>query len=134
MDIKELARQTNKVNKHLKKLGKFSLFLPPTFSPENLKAYLEAKWDNMTDQYRTCPAPWVGLDITASGDLAPCHIFYDLVMGNLYEHSFEEIWNGEKYQIFRAYMKEHKLMSICPGCCILYLAGRRIKKRKKIIA
>jgi len=46
-------------------------------------------------------------------------------VGNLHEQSISEIWNGEKYNTFRAHMKEHGLMSICPGCCILYLAGIR---------
>jgi radical SAM protein with 4Fe4S-binding SPASM domain len=97
--------------------------LPSTFSEENLAAYLRAQWGKMTDRYRTCPVPWTVCDITATGAVAPCHIFYDLTLGNLYEHSFGEIWNGEPYRKFRAYMEQNRLMSICPGCCILYLAG-----------
>jgi radical SAM protein with 4Fe4S-binding SPASM domain len=81
------------------------------------------EWGRMTDKYAKCPIPWSSLDITARGDAAPCHIFYDLVMGNIYEASFEEIWSGEPYRKFRDHMERHKLMSICPGCCVLYLAG-----------
>ncbi len=132
VDTVELARQVNNVVKELKKIGKTVLLLPPTFSPKNLRAYLEARWDDMEDTYRGCVIPRVGVDITASGDVAPCHVFYDLIMGNLYENSFEEVWNGENYQKFRAYMKKHQLMSICNGgCCILYLAGKKKRKRKK---
>ena len=47
----------------------------------------------------------------------------DLVMGSLHEHTFDQLWNGERYRRFRAYMDTHGLMSICPGCCILFLAG-----------
>ena len=77
----------------------------------------------MSDRYSSCPVPWNDVDIMATGEVAPCHVFYDLVTGNLHEQSFEEIWNGEKYGKFRAHMHSHGLMSICPGCCILYLAG-----------
>ena len=129
VDTVELARQVNKVVKHLKKIGKNFVLEPPTFSPENLKAYVEARWNDMSDTYVGCLVPWISVDITAAGDVAPCHAFYDLVLGNLYENNIEEIWNGENYQKFRTYMRKNKLMSICPGCCILYLAGK--KKRKK---
>ncbi|TFG26871.1 MAG: radical SAM protein [Promethearchaeota archaeon] len=131
MDVDELATQVIKVSKNLSSLGKTIMLLPPTFSQENLSAYLKAEWSKMTDQYHTCLVPWLGVDITATGDLAPCHVYYDLVMGNLHEQSFEEIWNGEKYQRFREYMLQHKFMSICPGCCILYLAGKKKRKREK---
>ena len=127
----ELARQVNEVCKRLQSLGKNILLLPPTFSSKNLTAYMNAKWHEMTDTYFSCPIPWHAVDITASGDLAPCHIFYDLIMGNLYDHSFEEIWNGNKYQTFRKYMEQHHLISICPGCCILYLWGKKTRRKKK---
>ena len=129
MDVNELATQVKKVRKRLSALGKSILLLPPTFSRENLSAYLKVDWKSMTDQYRSCLVPWFGVDITATGDLAPCHVYYDLVIGNLYEQSFEEIWNGDKYQRFREYMLQNKFMSICPGCCILYLAGKKKRKR-----
>ena len=125
---KELAQQVNKVSKYLESLGKKVLLLPPTFSQENLSAYLKADWDKMNDRYHSCLVPWYSVDITASGDLAPCHVYYDLIMGNLHEQSFEEIWNGDSYQKFREYMLQNRFMSICSGCCILYLAGRKQKK------
>jgi radical SAM protein with 4Fe4S-binding SPASM domain len=128
MNTKKLAAQVKKVHKYLESLGKKVLLLPPTFSQENLSAYLKADWDKMTDKYHSCLVPWYSVDITASGDLAPCHVYYDLIMGNLHEQSFEEIWNGDRYQKFRKYLLQNKFMSICPGCCILYLAGRKQKK------
>jgi radical SAM protein with 4Fe4S-binding SPASM domain len=123
MDAAEIARQVDSVREALQEMGKGVLLLPPTFSEENISAYLAAKWDEMSDLYSGCPVPWNDVDIMATGEVAPCHVFYDLVTGNLHEQSFEEIWNGEKYRKFRARMRSHGLMSICPGCCILYLAG-----------
>ena len=123
MDVAELTRQVGAVGDRLQELGKGLLLLPPTFSEENITAYLGAKWDEMTDRYTGCAVPWSSADITAAGDVAPCHVFYDFLVDNLQERSFVEIWNGENYRKFRAYMKSHGLMSACPGCCILFLAG-----------
>lgn len=123
IDSGEVARQVNNVSDVLQQMGKNVLLLPPTFSPDNLRSYLGAKWTKMSDMYRSCPIPWSAADITATGDVAPCHIFYDLTMGNVYKDSFENIWNGRRYLSFRSYMEKSGLMPICHGCCILYLAG-----------
>ena len=131
IDTCVLSSQVNAVSRRFRELGKNILLLPPTFSPKNLKAYLNAEWEKMSDLYQECMVPWTSIDVTASGDIAPCHIFYDLTMGNLHEQSFGEIWNNEKYLKFRSFMREHKFMSICPGCCILYLAGKRLRRKKK---
>ncbi len=123
MDTAELSRQVRAVQSRLAELGKNVLLLPRVFTPDNLSAYFRMDWPKMTEKYSACPAPWNSLDIIASGDVAPCHIFYDLVMGNIYENSFEEIWNGERYGKFRAHIERHGLMPVCYGCCVLYLAG-----------
>jgi radical SAM protein with 4Fe4S-binding SPASM domain len=121
MDITELTRQICKVQKCLKDRGKTARILPPTCSHDNFLAYFNAEWDSMIDRYSKCRIPWVSVEVTASGDVAPCHIFYDLTFGNLYERSLNEIWNGEMYNKFRTYLRKNGLMSICNGCCILYL-------------
>jgi len=129
IDRSELSRQVLRVKEALKEKNKYLLLLPPSFTPDNLDAYLKADWSKMSDQYNRCIIPWVSTDIVANGDIAPCHIFYDLVMGNLYEASFQDIWFGSKYQKFRDYISCNQFMSICPGCCILYLSGNKVRKR-----
>lgn len=131
IDRTELSRQVNKVRTYYSSQNKNVMLLPPTFSSQNLEAYLTSKWDQMTDVYEKCIIPWVSVDIVANGDVAPCHIFYDLVLGNLYENNIADIWNGEKYKRFRDYMESKKFMSICSGCCILYLTGKKFRKRTK---
>ena len=121
IDTIQVAHQIENIKQRFREIDIGLNLLPPTYSPKNLSAYFSANWNEMTDKYANCSVPWYACEITANGDVAPCHIFYDLVVGNLYEQSFDEIWNSNKYRIFREYMKEHKLMSICPGCCILYL-------------
>jgi len=131
VDTVELSNQVNEVSNQLRKKGKSVLRLPPTFSPENLAAYLKGNWGQMKDLYETCNVPWLAVDVTATGDLAPCHVFFDLVMGNLHTQSFEEIWNGINYRKFRDYMTQKKLISISPGCCILYLVGKKLRKKNR---
>ena len=131
IDIYELTKQVKVVEDVLFKKKKNLLLLPPTFSPNNLKAYLKADWNGMKDQYNKCYSPFVSADIVANGDVAPCHVFYDLVMGNLHEQSISEIWNGSRYTKFRNMMKQQTFMPICSGCCILYLSGKKARKRKE---
>jgi len=129
IEVTAISSQVNKVFDKFRKQNIKTLFLPPTYSPENLSAYLKADWQNMIDQYESCPVPWVGCEITASGKVAPCHVFHDFTLGNLKESSFMEVWNGDKYTKFRRYMKKNKFMPLCNiGCCILYIAGRQISQ------
>jgi len=130
IDRTELSKQVNRVRTYYSSQNKYAVLLPPTFSSQNLEAYLTSNWDQMTDVYEKCIIPWVSTEIVANGDVAPCHIFYDLVLGNLYENSITDIWNGEKYKKFRDYMELKKFMPICPGCCILYLAGKKLRKKR----
>ena len=126
MDFIELSRQLNTVIKYLEEKGIRVIREPPLSSIEDLIAYFKAEWENLSIQYETCPLPWSSTDIAANGDVVPCHVFYDLVVGNLHQNSLLEIWGGEKFTKFREYMDKNKLMSICHGCCLLYIYG--IKK------
>ena len=131
INAEELSRQVKNVIAKLDSKHKNYLLLPPTFSTDNITAYLKAKWEEMTDIYKTCLSPWTSIDITASGDVAPCHIFYDLVFGNLNENTIFDIWNGEKFKKFRKYFNQNNLLPVCYGCCILYLSGKKFRKLAK---
>jgi len=125
MDLVELSRQLDSAVKYLEEKGVVVLREPPLSSIEDLEAYFKADWENLSIQYETCPLPWISTDIAANGDIVPCHVFYDLVVGNLHQNSLLEIWKGEKFKKFREYMDINKLMSICQGCCLLYLHGTK---------
>ncbi|MHA1233684.1 MAG: radical SAM protein [Promethearchaeota archaeon] len=131
IDTEVLSRQVKNVIAKLDSTHKNYLFLPPSFSSVNIKAYLGAKWKEMTDRYKTCLSPFNAIDITASGDVAPCHIFYDLILGNLNEKTVFDIWNGDKFQKFRSYFSQSSLLPVCSGCCILYLSGKKFRKLAK---
>ena len=119
MDLKEMLRQLRKVRSALLRQGIFLLLLPNTWTERNLALYLQARWQEMKDYKGHCIAPWAVTDVTARGAVAPCHIFYDLTLGNLQSQSIREIWNGGAFNHFRSYMQKH-LLPICPACCQFY--------------
>lgn len=66
-----------------------------------------------------CVAPWHELIIRRTGDVYPCVDLPDYKFGNIYNDSFQEIWEGERAQIFRNYMKTDNLM-MCNRCTRLF--------------
>lgn len=58
------------------------------------------------------------------GTVYPCCMASDpsMVMGNVYEHSFQEIWNGENWRRLREEMRSGQYRSACEDCS-LRLAG-----------
>lgn len=68
-----------------------------------------------------CSAAWVGFHVFYNGDVAPCCIWTgtpeDERLGNLFENTAREIWNGPNYQDFR-YRLIHDQGSLnrCANC------------------
>jgi radical SAM protein with 4Fe4S-binding SPASM domain len=66
-----------------------------------------------------CGWPWKSAFIASNGDVVPCAILADsdtVKMGNVFEESFETIWNSEKYQELRRQHREHDLPEFCKNC------------------
>lgn len=78
--------------------------------------------DTRTDQdietaSLNCRDPWFRVNIRENGDVLPCCIAGDdLIMGNLKTKTFEEIWNGKRYQKLRHSFATQKLMGTCRVC------------------
>lgn len=92
---------------------------PKYIEHENLEFFYKGKWDCMKEKKKECPFPWVYMEISANGGVTPCHTFYDISMGNVYDESILDIWNSAKYSEFRKKM-HHKLTPICPACSRYY--------------
>ncbi|MFN2176277.1 MAG: radical SAM protein [Anaerolineales bacterium] len=60
---------------------------------------------------------WMWAIIFQDGTMRMCD---DIVLGDLHEERFWEIWNGERMVKFRNTLKEHQRFPICAGCCNLY--------------
>jgi radical SAM protein with 4Fe4S-binding SPASM domain len=73
--------------------------------------------------YRACRRPWSLMYVTANGNVLPCCIapftgahYEGIVLGNVFEQSVEEIWNGQRYQQWRAAMLSEQPPEACAGC------------------
>ena len=71
--------------------------------------------------HRWCGLPWETLSLQPNGDVYPCAVAYTKV-GNFFENTFEEIWNGEKYQALRRDLveKHPERQAACKGCDMPY--------------
>ena len=121
----------------LKKLrGLFPSDLPPrvkftTRQFHNFCGHLPAR--KTSDLYRLCPYPWTQLAVTYDGDCVACcrDTAGRSVLGNVFENTIMEIWNGEKYRQFRQNLLDRKpeRNAACAECDLPYSGG---EKRWKI--
>jgi len=68
---------------------------------------------------RTC-ACFRACAIQPNGDVVPCGDYPDYVMGNIYEQTISEIWEGEKSQHWREYLIKYGNPGVLVKCSRLY--------------
>lgn len=66
-----------------------------------------------------CLAPWHEITVRRNGDAYLCVDFPDYTIGNIYEASFKEIWEGERASRFRELLRKRNLM-VCNRCCRIF--------------
>lgn len=119
IDLPELIRQISHVRDISQERGIYFLTYPKTIEESNLRNFYTANWNQMRDKKSRCTFPWAYMEITAGGDVSPCHTFYDLTFGNIHQQGVLDIWNNSSYQKFRQYMRKN-LLPICPACSRYY--------------
>lgn len=67
-----------------------------------------------------CIIPWVRAQIMPNGDMVLCEDFPELIVGNIKDSSFKDLWNSDIYLKFRKFIKEEGILPICTRCCGLY--------------
>ncbi len=77
--------------------------------------------------WQACMRPWTAAYVTANGNCLPCCISpfatddYDsLILGNLLEQPFNEIWNKPVYQAFRTRLMSRHSHKVCASCGIYW--------------
>jgi len=68
---------------------------------------------------KNCGWPWTSAYITTDGFVCPCCIAPDpevINFGNLHEADFGDIWNSDKYRLFRRHLKAGEIPAFCTGC------------------
>jgi MoaA/NifB/PqqE/SkfB family radical SAM enzyme len=77
--------------------------------------------------WRACVRPWTTAYVTANGNCLPCCIspfstadYESLILGNLFERPFAEIWNEEAYAAFRARLLSVHPHHACANCGVYW--------------
>jgi MoaA/NifB/PqqE/SkfB family radical SAM enzyme len=119
VDFERLHSSLGKIKEicHQGKKGYFTN--PDKLDYDSIKNYFTANWDKIAAFHKSCIFPFVYAEITAKGDVALCHSFYDEVLGNVYQQRFLDIWNNEKAMDFRKSIRK-QLLPICIACCSFY--------------
>ena len=77
--------------------------------------------------WRACMRPWTTAYITANGHCLPCCIspfstpdYESILLGNLFERPFAEIWQEHHYQQFRTALLSHEPHKACASCGVFW--------------
>jgi MoaA/NifB/PqqE/SkfB family radical SAM enzyme len=77
--------------------------------------------------WQACMRPWTTAYVTANGNCLPCCIspfatddYESLLLGNLFERPFSEIWNDQLYQNFRAQLLSDYPHKACSSCGVYW--------------
>jgi MoaA/NifB/PqqE/SkfB family radical SAM enzyme len=70
-----------------------------------------------------CKMPWKSSTVLANGDVIINNRCFSYTTGNIHESSFSDIWNGERYRVFRRELKKAGTFPACNRCCGIYSKG-----------
>jgi radical SAM protein with 4Fe4S-binding SPASM domain len=114
VDPKVTAREIADVIRMSKGHASVPQFLPDITTEGEIKRYYgDHSWDC---GYPNCESIYFIAEISPDGRVTPCRDYQDYSCGNIAEQSFYDIWNGEKFKLFRREMKKG-LMPVCTRCC-----------------
>lgn len=73
--------------------------------------------------WQQCMRPWTTAYITVNGNALPCCIspfatvdYVGLILGNVFDQTFGDIWNAERYQEWRKKVLGEQPHETCAGC------------------
>lgn len=119
MDYKAITSQMKTIREACEKRGIYFVSYPKTIEEENIRAYFNRDIEAMTDKRDRCFFPWIYMEVAASGDVTPCHIYYDYPIGNVNETPILDIWGGDRLKTYRNQLKKG-LFPICTSCARYY--------------
>ncbi|MDE2223395.1 MAG: radical SAM protein [Candidatus Omnitrophica bacterium] len=111
-DYKVLAEELRRIK--AKRWGfKLRLYSPLDLPDFNARTYFEEPQKLFVDG--PCMYPWAFAQIQPDGGVAICGSQPDVIIGNIKEESFMDIWNGERAIKFRHYIQKDNL-PVCSRC------------------
>lgn len=82
----------------------------------------------MTESVRDCHYPWTWMVVTADGGVMPC-CFTSGQLGNLYEASADEIWNGDIARELRKSIVSGNIHPICADAPCKFVQNMRTQEK-----
>ncbi|MFQ5706407.1 MAG: radical SAM protein [bacterium] len=92
----------------------------PNFTPAEIRSYYTSFEFTSTSYRNRCLSLWMAAYIFPNGDVRPYHSM-DYTLGNVQQSTFKEIWNNEKFQVYRRFIKRNRKFPVCAkGCTEFY--------------
>lgn len=77
--------------------------------------------------WQQCLRPWTTAYVTVNGNCLPCcispfatHNYRSLILGNLFDRPFAEIWNDTRYKDFRSKLLSESPHEACSSCGVYW--------------
>jgi len=93
---------------------------------EPLNSFAAARPEDFAP-WQACLRPWTTAYVTAHGNCLPCCIspfatndYQSLILGNLLQQPFSEIWNAPRYQEFRTRLLSDMPNKACSSCGVYW--------------
>jgi MoaA/NifB/PqqE/SkfB family radical SAM enzyme len=126
VDVNILTEQIKKVKS---KYPSFAVFYPDLSTLEEVKKYYHSH--EFMSAIR-CDIAWTNIQILSNGNVIPGSRCFNLIMGNIYEENFLNIWNGASYQAFRENLRKYGATPACARCCGLPTISNYNKSEKQV--
>jgi MoaA/NifB/PqqE/SkfB family radical SAM enzyme len=87
----------------------------PSFTVDQIKCWYTNPSLLVKGHRSKCP--WMMANVFHDGTMRMCD---DIIIGDLHQSSFWDIWNSERMKLFRKILKDDQHFPICAGCCNLF--------------
>jgi radical SAM protein with 4Fe4S-binding SPASM domain len=94
----------------------------PQLEPDEVEAFVLGSPAPAQRRSR-CLAVSNRLEVHADGKVSSCKFFPEFVIGDLYDNSVQEVWQGQAFRDVRQVLRGTSLMPVCSKCILLYLNG-----------
>jgi radical SAM protein with 4Fe4S-binding SPASM domain len=92
--------------------------------PEDIHVYVDQPQTPPGNTF--CYRQWSRMDVTPHGDVAPCILYPDLLVGNLNDGGVLSTWNSPAFGQFRQ-LRRREVLPVCAKCNALYLHDAKRK-------
>lgn len=93
-------------------------------NPEDIYTYVDQPETPPGNTF--CYRQWARMDITPEGQVSPCILYPDLILGDLKKDHALRIWNSDEFKNFRQ-IRRKEVLPICAKCNGIYLHDAKRK-------